>query len=150
MEDCDEANICLGLEIRRDRSKKLLHLSQKRYVEKILQRFGMADSKPVVAPMDGQLLEADIKGELLDPSQYRKAVGSLMHLAVGTRLDISFAVSRLAQYVEHPTEKLWIAIKRVLRYICGTKDTGITYKGSSNLYPVGYSDSDWGGCKINR
>ncbi len=51
MEDCGEANTFLGLDVRRDRSKTLLHLSQKRYVGKIPQRFGMADSKPVVTPM---------------------------------------------------------------------------------------------------
>ncbi len=150
MEDCGEASICLGLEIRRDRPKKLLHLSQQRYAEKILHRFGMEDSKPVVTPMEGQLLQSDIEGEPFDSSKYRKAVGSLMYLAVGTRPDISFAISRLAQYVESPTQKLWVAIKRVLRYICGTKNTGIMYSSSSSLYPVGYSDSDWGGCKLNR
>ncbi len=34
MEDCREASVCLGLEIRRDCSNKRLHLSQSRYAEK--------------------------------------------------------------------------------------------------------------------
>ncbi len=66
-----------------------------------------------------------------------------MYLAVGTRPDISFAVSRLGQFVDHPTRQLWVEVKRILRYICGTKDLGITYSSDSRLYPVGYSDSDW-------
>ncbi len=78
MEDCGEADICLGLEIRRDRSKKLLHLSQKSYAEKILLRFGMEDSKQVVTPMDGQILQSDIEGAPFDSSKYRQAVGSLI------------------------------------------------------------------------
>ncbi len=38
----------------------------------------------------------------------------------------------------------------MLRYICGTKDDGFKYSSSTNLSPIRYSDSDWGGCKINR
>ncbi len=41
-------------------------------------------------------------------------------------------------------------MNRVLRYICGTKDVRLKYSCSSTLSPIGYSDSDWGGCKINR
>ncbi len=72
--------------------------------------------------MDGQIEPQDINEELIDPSLYRQAVGRLMYLAFGTRPDISFAVSRLAQFVKHPTRQLWAAVKRVLRYISGTKD----------------------------
>ncbi len=56
----------------------------------------------------------------------------------------------LPNFVEHPTRQLWVAIKRVLRYTCGTKDLGINYSSTPRLIPIGYSDSDWGGCKINR
>ncbi len=62
MEDCGEASVCLGLEIRRDRSNKRLHLSQSRYAEKVLERFGMALSKPVVTPMDKQLEQQASRG----------------------------------------------------------------------------------------
>ncbi len=136
MKDCGEASICLALEILRDSPKKLLHLNQQRYAEKILYCFGMEDSKPVVTSMEGLLLQSDIEGEPFDSLKYLKAVGSLMYIAVGTRPEISFAISRLAQYVESPTQKLWVAIERVLRYICGTKNTGIMYSSSSSLYPV--------------
>ncbi len=85
--------------------KKLLHLSQQRYAEEILHRFGMEDSKLVVTRMEGQLLQSDSEGEPFDSSKYRKAVGSVMYLAVGSRPDIFFAISRLAQYVESPTQK---------------------------------------------
>ncbi len=150
MEDCGEASVCLGLEIHRNRSKKTLHVSQSRYAEKVLKRFGMESSKPVVTPMDKQLEQQDIEGEPVESSLYRQAIGCLMYLAVGTRPDIAFAVSRLAQFVEHPTHNLWVAVKRVLRYISGTRDLGIEYSTSESLSPVGFSDSDWGGCKINR
>ncbi len=72
MKDCGEASVCLGLEIRRDRKTKSLHLSQKRYAEKVLERFGMAESKPVVTPMNGQLELSDLEGDPFDSSIYRQ------------------------------------------------------------------------------
>ncbi len=90
------------------------------------------------------------EGEQIDASLYNQAIGSLMYLAVGTRPDIAFAVSRLAQYVEHPSHSLWVSFKRVLRYLRGTKDVGIKYSSSSSINLVAFSDSDKGGCKIKR
>ncbi len=75
MEDCGEASVCLGIKIRRDRSKKELHLRQSRYAAKVLERFGMASSKPVVTPMDGQIEPQDIKGELVDTSLLLEVTG---------------------------------------------------------------------------
>ncbi len=65
MKECGETSVCLGLEIRRDGKNKSLHLSQKRYAENVLQRFEMAESKPVVTPMNGQLELSDLEGDPL-------------------------------------------------------------------------------------
>eukprot|EP00171_Calliarthron_tuberculosum_P003145 IDg3145t1 len=51
-----------------------------------------------------------------------KPCTSAMYLSVGTRPDISFAVSRLAQFVECSTKALWTAAKRVLRYLAAVKE----------------------------
>ncbi len=129
MEDCGEASVCLGLRYV-ETEQETLHLNQSRYSEKVLERFGMTLSKPVVTPKEKQLEQRGHRGEQIDTSLYRQAIGSLMYLAAGTRPDIAFAVSRLAQYVEHPTHSLWAAVKRVLRYLRGTKDVGIRYSAS--------------------
>lgn len=150
MKDCGEAKVCPGLEIVRSSSRGTLHLSQSRYVRKELERFGMLDLSPVVTPMESQISPADLEGEPIDSTLYRSAVGSLMYLSVGTRPDISFAVRRLAQHVEHPTTRLWTAVKRVLRYVNGTRNLGLLYQADKSFHPVAYSDSDWGGCTINR
>lgn len=150
MTDCGPASVCLGLEIRRDRAKKALHVSQTKYVLKVLERFKMLDCKPVVTPMDAQPTQEDIDGEPVDSTLYRQAIGSAMYLSVGSRPDIAFAVGRLAQFVENPTQPLWVKAKRLLRYISGTRNVGLMYNGHSPLRPVGFSDSDWGGCKIDR
>eukprot|EP00171_Calliarthron_tuberculosum_P002710 IDg2710t1 len=75
----------------------------------------MADSKPVVTPMERQISIEDTKGDKIDATLYRQAIGSLMYLETGTRPDIAFAVGRLAQHVENPAKELWVHVKRVLR-----------------------------------
>jgi hypothetical protein len=52
---------------------------------------------------------------------YREAVGSLMYAAMGTRPDIAFATSTMAQYCENPNWKHWEAVKRIFRYLLRTK-----------------------------
>ena len=47
MKDIGAANYILGMEIKRDREKRKLWLNERKYVETILQRFNMQDSKPV-------------------------------------------------------------------------------------------------------
>ncbi|XP_076301426.1 uncharacterized protein LOC143219297 [Lasioglossum baleicum] len=74
-----------------------------------------------------------------------------MYLAVGTRADISFAVSALSQFLENPSEMHWRAAKRVLRYIAGTCNKGIEFNASktSNVL-IAYSDADYGSCTDTR
>ena len=60
---------------------------------------------------------------------YREAVGSLNWAAVGTRPDIVFVVGVLLQYLENPGRVHWEVAKRVFRYLQGTKDWKLTYRG---------------------
>eukprot|EP00171_Calliarthron_tuberculosum_P001019 IDg1019t1 len=139
---------CLGLEIHRNRANRTLHLSQKSYTNTVLERFGMHECKPVATPMETSNAKALFPSDQdpVDEVSYRQAIGSLMYLMVGTRPDLAFVVGRLSQFCEKPLKSHWTAVKRVLRYICGTRDRGIQYGASQSLDPVGYSDSDWGGC----
>jgi len=73
---------------------------------------------------------------------YREAIGSLMYLMIGTRPDLAFCVAKLAQYCESPKQKHWTAVKRVLRYVSGTKHFSLTYEAG---LAYGYCDSDWAG-----
>ena len=42
------------------------------------------------------------------------------------------------------------AVKRIIKYLKGTKDVGLWYPKGTNLYLAGYSDSDFAGCKLDR
>jgi hypothetical protein len=61
-------------------------------------------------------------------SSYASLIGSLMYLAVATQPDITYAIYRLALFTANPGMQHWTAAKRVLRYLAGTKELGITYR----------------------
>ena len=81
---------------------------------------------------------------------YRSAIGSLMYLMICTRPDLGFAVETLSQHCETPLEYHWTAVKRVYRYIKGTKHMGITYGLNSSSNITAYCDSDVAGCGESR
>ena len=167
MKDLGEAQVCLGLEIARDRKQKKLWLTQKSYMEKILNRFGMGECKPVATPME-EPKSPDERIEVISDQDvdaidvpYREAIGSLMYLMIGSRPDISYAVGKLARFCESPKWKHWIAVKRVLRYVSGTSTMGLCYNGSMDGKLIGhrnldrkdlfgYTDSDWAGDVSDR
>ena len=150
IKDLEEARMCLGLEIRRNRESHTLHLGQAKYAAKVLERYGMHESRPVATPMECQRSAQDVNGDRFDATLYRQAIGSLMYLMVGTRPDISYALGQLSQYVQCPTEALWNGVKRVLRYVNGTRELGILFDGTTDLWPVGFCDSDWAGDQVDR
>ncbi|CAG7639035.1 unnamed protein product [Allacma fusca] len=67
-----------------------------------------------------------------------------------SRPDISFAVSRLAQFMNSYNESHWNAAKGILRYLKGTADMGITYHCSGDMELTAYTDSDYAGDKVTR
>uniref|UniRef100_A0A2N9EE71 Integrase catalytic domain-containing protein n=1 Tax=Fagus sylvatica TaxID=28930 RepID=A0A2N9EE71_FAGSY len=127
MKDMGEANFVLGVKITRDRSKKLLSLSQGTYIKKILERFHMHNSKPIDTPMEkgctlslDQCPKNDEEKNQMSKVPYASAIGSLMR-----------------------------AVKRILRYLRGTSDHALCYHGG-DLRLTGYSDADWASDKDER
>jgi hypothetical protein len=81
---------------------------------------------------------------LADPKEYASIVGGLTFAACVTRPDITCAVGQLSQFLNNPSSKHMLAVKRVLRYLQGTPSLGITYRPPP-LRLTGYSDADWAG-----
>jgi hypothetical protein len=179
MEDLGEAHFVLGVEITRNRKMRTLTISQGAYVTDVIERFGMGDCHPLTTPMEkggrprkagpgNDAASLDEQGEkrkagpgndaaLLDEEgkkRYQSAVGALLYAAQCTRPDISFAVTVLSQFNSKPTTEHWSAVKRVLRYLRGSVDRGITYRGSGSPMeqPIlhGYSDADYAEDKNDR
>uniref|UniRef100_A0AAV1UF45 Integrase catalytic domain-containing protein n=1 Tax=Peronospora matthiolae TaxID=2874970 RepID=A0AAV1UF45_9STRA len=122
----------------------------RRYVDDILKRFGMDDCKAVASPVDmsSRLVSSDATTKVDAP--FREAVGALMHLTTSTRPDIAFAVGYVSRFMKNPQEEHWVAVKRIFRYLQGTKTHGICYKPSARIDFRGYSDADWAGELTDR
>jgi hypothetical protein len=149
MEDLGEASFVLGIEIVRDRATRALTIRQGAYTRALIQRHGMEDCNAVAHPMlegaklkqfDGQATDSAIR-------EYQSMIGGIMWAAVCTRPDIAFAAARLSQYASNPSKEHRQAVIRVLRYLKGTPDHGITYRSiePSTAQPtlMAYCDSDW-------
>ena len=124
----------LGVEIIRDRSKRILSLNQSQYILSLLKRFNLSDVNPVTTSIDpGSKLSFSMSPttpeeiEEMHSVPYLQAVGSLMYLATATHPDISYAVGVLARFSKNPGMTHWKAVKHLFRYLKGTLDYKLTY-----------------------
>ena len=87
------------------------------------------------------------ESQTVDIKEYQAAIGSVMYAMLGTRPDIAYTISKLAQYSSDPRLEHWKALMQLLRYLDTTADHGLTYDGhhDDGIEPalVGYTDSDW-------
>jgi len=147
MKDLGEAHFCLGIQIVRNRAKKTISINQRQYIENILKRFNMSDCKPVGTPMDANtkfFKKSDDNDGGCDEKLYQQAIGSLMYAMLGTRPDTAFAVGALSRFNSNPGRLHWQAVKRVFRYLQGTKGHSLEYRANGKPL-VGFCDADWAG-----
>ena len=144
----------LGLDINHDAERGILTISQEAYIDTLLEKFSMTKCNPCDTPM---VTEPPTKNDCSDvpiDKPYRQLLGALAHIARFSRPDILFAVFYLARYQKNPGEPHWKALKRVLRYLKGTKDLALTFRRGSHEKPLDllctFSDSDWAGDKDTR
>jgi len=90
----------------------------------ILKDSGLLNSRPVYLPMDPNTSLTSEGSPLEDPAPYRRLVGKLIYLTV-TRLDITYTVHLLSQFMQCPTQAHYNAALRVLRYIKQALGQGI-------------------------
>ena len=152
MKDLGAAKKILGMEIYRDRSQNKLFVSQKGYIQKILSRFGMSNAKALDTPSAANIhLSVSFtpksagEKEYMSRVPYASAVGSLMYAMVCTRPDLAHSVSVVSRFMSQPGKKHWQAVKRIFRYLKGTSDLGLIYRGDIQCLVTGYSDSDYAG-----
>jgi len=151
MTDLGPCHHYLGMEITRDRGNRTLHLSQRTYIEKVLERFGMLQCKADVTPMSTSIHLVPETGNQTSKeavTHYQSIIGSLMYAMVETRPDIAYAVSVLSRFCSNPNKTHEAAAKHVLRYLKGSLHIGITYGGNDDL--IGYTDADWAGDQDTR
>ncbi|BES98060.1 Hydra magnipapillata [Nesidiocoris tenuis] len=153
MKDLGPIHYCLGIEISYSQKEGELKLTQKKYINQILKRFGMENCNPISTPADvnQKLKKPDVPDEEeMQRIPYQNGIGALMYLSTSTRPDISHTISSLSQFNTNYSKEHWSAVKRVFRYVQGTQNYALTYSRSEKSELQGYVDADWGSCVEDR
>ncbi|GJW66591.1 retrotransposon protein, putative, ty1-copia subclass, partial [Tanacetum coccineum] len=152
MKDLGEAAYILGIKIYRDRSKRLIGLSQSAYIDKILKKFNMHNSKKGYLPME---VKHELSNEMcastpkevayMKKVPYASAVGSIMYVVRCTRPDVAFAQNLVSRYQQNPGKLYWVAVKHILKYLRNTRDMFLVYGGKpdTELNVTGFCNASW-------
>jgi hypothetical protein len=153
MKDLGDSSYVLGIEIHRDRTRGMLSLSQKVYIEKVLKRYNMHEYSGRSALF--------VKGDKLGTFQrtryqleiyqmksipYASAVRSIMYTQICTHAELAFVTELLGRFQSNPGIKHWKTTKKALCYLQGTKHYMLLYKKTNNLEVISYLDADFEGC----
>lgn len=149
MKDLGEATYILGIRIYRDRSKRLLGLSQSTYIDRVLKRFSMSESKKGYLPIrhgihlsKSMCPRTEDERICMSKIPYASAIGSIMYAMLCTRPDVSYALSVTSRYQSDPGMDHWAAVKTILKYLRRTKDVFLIY-GEGDLVIRGYTDASF-------
>lgn len=141
----------IGIQVERDRPAGTITIHQ---ADKALALAAAAGVQGVEAlPMNPAVftqLRAAVDGEAMaDVSEYRSWIGSLLHLAGGTRPDIQLAVNALASYGSAPSAAHRAALLHLITYVGCTAERGITYGRSAEPLQV-FCDANFATCLDTR
>ncbi|GKD11587.1 putative ribonuclease H-like domain-containing protein, partial [Tanacetum coccineum] len=127
-----------------------IFISQDKYVDEILKKFGFTTVKTVSTPMEtSKPLLKDAEAEDVDVHLYRSMIGSLMYLTT-SRPDIMFVVCACARFQVTPKVLHLHVVKRIFRYLKGQPKLGLWYPKDSPFDLEAYTDSDYAGASLDR
>ena len=109
-----------------------------------------AKSAPTPLPSNWvpRLAEGKVSPELL--RSYQSIIGLLLYLMIGTRPDVAYTVTKLAQFAANPSQEHLNSAKYICCYLAGTKDYSIVYDEKMAKGISAYTDSDWASDPITR
>ena len=117
------------IKIYRDTSRRLIGLSQSTYLDKVLKKLKMDQSKKGLLPMlqgvklsQTQSPTSAKDREKMEVSAYDSAICSIMYAMLCTRPDVCLAISLAGRYQTNPGVDHWTAVKNILKYLKKTKD----------------------------
>ncbi|KAL0560149.1 hypothetical protein IC582_000543 [Cucumis melo] len=112
MKDLGELKRILGMDVKRDRDKCLLTISQENYVIKLLEKYNMSGSKTVSTPLASHFRFSSSQCSVTEQERleisnipYCNAVGSIMYLMICTRPDLGYAMSMISRFMSNPGKK---------------------------------------------
>ncbi|GAA0160213.1 transmembrane signal receptor [Lithospermum erythrorhizon] len=148
IKDMGAAKFFLGIEL--FHTVAGVYLNQRKYILDLLQDAFLLCCKPANTPMiTGQDLTIETSPLLTEQNQYRRLIGHFLYLAF-RRLDITFSVQQLSQYVHAPREIHWKAALHILKYLKGSPSKGLFYARNAELSLQEFCVADWGSCHLTR
>ena len=145
--DCKEF-----LRMRVTRKGDSIYIDQCSYLEKVIERFDMINAKYARTPLPEGYIPLPNQGEVDTKmrSEYQQVIGSLLYIMLGTRPDIAYAVTKLAQFAANPSQEHLTKARYIIRYLAGTAKYALVYHGASNKGLIAYTDSDYAADPIKR
>jgi hypothetical protein len=113
-----EAHWILRTSIRCDAKLQYIYMSQDNYIDNVACKFNVHQGRPVYAPLPLSVNFSTIAHPETDDEQseaaklpYKELIGSLMFVAIATRLDVAYVVNKLVQYSSNPSHGHWNLVK---------------------------------------
>ena len=139
--DLGQPDTFLGMEI--EITEAGIYLSQERYIGKIIKRFGFDSLNPTKTPMDTNVKLEKLDTHTPNPTYFQEMAGSLQYAATNTRYDISYPLMKASSHLLAHNETHFSFIKRIFRYLKGTKDLALFSPMFHNFELKAYSDANW-------
>ena len=139
--DTGYVDFIVGIKFVKCKDGYLIH--QKRYLNDIFKKFNIDKLKPCsnMIPINNKKL----KEKSFNSTKYRQAVGNLLYLAICTRPDILFSVSKASRKNQNPNYEDWFNVFKIFRYLKYTPNYGIKFSKNDNYNFEVYVDADLGG-----
>lgn len=158
MKDLGELKYFLGLKVLR--SREGIVLNQRKYALELIEDVGLGGAKVVSTPLEQNLklittefdkaLQQSSNDFLVkDKAIYQRLIGLLLYL-IDTRLDISYDVQHLSQFMQQLKSSHLDAALRVVRYVKKDPGQGLLFKASGDVQMLAYCNFDWATCAMSR
>ena len=150
-----DATFCVGIATSRDCTTRTISISQTTLINLIISTFGQSDMHLISMPMDHaiQLQRpppndslSDTEATTLADLPYCLLVGSLMYVTIGTCPNISYAISKLTQFLNCYCHSHWAAALHIVCYLKDTWTICLILCSNPNVFLIGFSDSSYADC----
>lgn len=148
--DLGEVKYYLGIQVEKS-SDGIYSINQSKYIDELINKFQLQDAKTSNIPIDPSYGKSREEILLQSNEKYQQLIGSLLYITINTRPDIAVSVCLLSQKIITPNQEDWNELKRVLKYLKGTKNMKLflaKYQCDDNL--IGFADTNYGENRIDR
>src|SRR6266851_1431459 len=145
MTNLGEMGWILGIHVTRDREKHTILLSQKKFINETLERYGMQNSCPISSPTLANEHLLKLTSPAIDAKAYQWALGSLMYPMLATQPDLTYTIAALGRHATNPGPDHQHTLDCIFRYLWATADHQLVLGCNTTSVPtlLGYADSDW-------